>query len=189
MANIFNDGMNRPLNTQRAYGWDRTAGTDSTTGTRLSPSSSYENGLLQTSTNIKMKINGEVIGMVQSLSVSESRSINKLQAIGFEGVVQAVPGNTQAGQLSISRIALYDRRFADTVGINDNDIGIFVTLRNQRVPFEISIETPTSVSSNSVNYLDVTTYYDCWISSYSKSYQVSSITVAENLTVQYSDVQ
>ncbi|MDF2533962.1 MAG: hypothetical protein K0R18_119 [Bacillales bacterium] len=185
MANKFNDSMNKPLHSQRAYGWDRTSNPNVVTGTRMNPATAEQNGLLQTSTNITMKINGDIIGMVQSLSVSESRTINKLQAIGHEGIVQAVPGNTQAGQLSISRIALYDRKFADVVGINDSTIGgVFVTLRNQRVPFEISIETPTTATA----YSDVTTYCDCWISSYSKSYGVQSITVAENLTVQYSDV-
>lgn len=196
MANIFNDNMNKPLNSQRAFGWNGSAPggatkTDATTGTVIDPQMTNreqgaQNGLLQTSTNIKLLINGSTIGMVQSLSVSENRTINKLAAIGAEGVVQAVPGNTNGGQLSISRIALYDSRFADAVGINDTtDIaaGVFVTLRNQRVPFEIAIETPISASK-----MDVTTYCDCWISSYSKSYAVSTITVAENLTVQYSDV-
>ena len=184
--NKFHDGQNQHLNTQRAYGWDRKTNTDATTGTRMNPTSSYENGLLQTSTNIKVKMNGEIVGMIQSLTVSESRNINKLQAVGFEGVVQAVPSNTNGGQLTVSRIALYDRKIVNITGIHDNDLGVFVTLRQQRVPFEISIETPTGPGTSA--YHDVTTYYDCWISSYSKSYTVQQITVAENLTIQYSDV-
>lgn len=187
MANIFSDAQNQHLNSQRAYGWDRTVNTDNAGGTRLVPTSPYQNGLLQTSTNIKIKMNGEIVGMVQSLSVSESRNINKLQAVGQEGVVQAVPGNTNGGQLTISRIALYDRKMIDATGINNNDLGVFVTLRQQRVPFEISCETPSSAGTE-VIFDDITTYYDCWISSYSKSYTVQSITVAENITVQYSDL-
>lgn len=187
MTNRFSDFDNQNLNTQRAYGWDRTTNTDQTTGTRTKPNSSHENGLLQTSTNIKLKMNGEVVGMVQSIAVSESRNINKLQAVGFEGVVQAVPSNTNGGQLTISRIALYDRKMANITGLHNNDVGVFVTLRQQRVPFEITAETPTG-ANGSVIYNDITTYYDCWVSSYSKSYTVQQITVAENLTVQYSDV-
>lgn len=186
--NKFNDGQNQHLNSQRAYGWDRTTNTSATTGTRLNPNNAAQNGLLQASTNIKIKMNGEVVGMVQSLAVSESRNINKLQAVGFEGVVQAVPSNTNGGQLTVSRIALYDRKMVNVTGIHNNDIGVFVTLRQQRVPFEISVETPTGVASGNTQYNDVTTYYDCWISSYSKSYTVQQITVAENLTIQYSDV-
>lgn len=181
-GNIFQNDVNSPMKSQRAYGWDRNSNPDLATGTRMSPGSSSENGLLQTSTNITMQISGVPIGMVQSLSISESRSINKLQAIGQEGIVQAVPSNTQGGQLSISRIALYNSKFAEVVGVTD--VGVFVTLRNQRVPFEISVKTPTSPTT-----FETTTYCDCWISSYSKSYAVSSITVAENLTVQYSDVE
>ncbi|AEO93440.1 virion structural protein [Bacillus phage G] len=187
MPNIFNDGQTQHLNSQRAYGWDRTVNTDLAAGTRMVPNSPTQNGLLQTSTNIRIKMNGDVIGMVQSLAVSESRNINKLQAVGQEGVVQAVPSNTNGGQLTVSRIALYDRKMIDVTGINNNDIGVFVTLRQQRVPFEISCETPSNAGEDTV-FGDITTYYDCWISSYSKSYSVQSITVAENLTIQYSDL-
>lgn len=186
MSNIFSDGDNKNLNTQRAYGWDRNINADHATGTRTNPNSPSQNGLLQASTNIKLKMNGETLGMVQSLAVSESRNINKLQAVGFEGVVQAVPSNTNGGQLTVSRIALYDRKMANITGLHDNDLGVFVTLRQQRVPFEIAVETP--IGNNGDVAYDITTYYDCWISSYSKSYTVQQITVAENLTVQYSDV-
>ena len=186
--NKFNDGQNQHLNTQRAFGWDRIINTDEKTGTNLNPDSGYKNGLLQASTNIKIKMNGETVGMVQSLSVSENRNINKLQAVGFEGIVQAVPSNTNGGQLTVSRIALYDRKMANITGIHDNDLGVFVTLRQQRVPFEISVETPTSTNGGVVKYEDVSTYYDCWISSYNKSFTVQQITVAENLTIQYADL-
>lgn len=163
-GNVFNDGMNNNLNTQRAFGWNRTANASADDGVKMDPGSASGNALLQTSTNIKVKMNGVIVGMIQSFAVSESRNINKLQAVGFEGVVQAVPSNTNGGQLTVSRIALYDRKMANITGINDNDIGVFVTLRQQRVPFEISCETPTSIDAGS-NILrdDVTTYYDCWI--------------------------
>lgn len=185
--NKFNDGQNQHLNSQRAYGWDRTTNTDTATGLRMNPTDPAQNGLMQTSTNITIKMNGEIVGMVQSLASSESRNINKLQAVGFEGVVQAVPSNTNGGQLTVSRIALYDRKMVNVTGIHNNDLGVFVTLRQQRVPFEISVSTPTAAGADTV-LGDVTTYYDCWISSYSKSYTVQQITVAENLTIQYSDV-
>jgi hypothetical protein len=32
------------------------------------------------------------------------------------------------------------------------------------------------------------TYIDCWLSSYSRSYSVGTITVAEQATIQYADV-
>jgi hypothetical protein len=49
------------------------------------------NGLLQTYTNIFIRANNTNIGMIQSFNVSESRTVNKLQSIGVEGVIQSAP--------------------------------------------------------------------------------------------------
>lgn len=69
------------------------------------------------STNIFIYSNQAIVGMLQSFSVSEQRQINKLQAIGWEGVVQAVPSNTRGGSLSVTRIALYDSTLYSALGL------------------------------------------------------------------------
>lgn len=170
-------------------------------------------GLLQTSTNIFIYANGGIVGMIQSFRVSESRNVTKLNAIGYEGVVQAVPGNTTGGQLDVTRIALYNSNLWQALGLTtdgapytgigskvhqtgftDNvDYGPaptggapFRTLRDQRVPFEIVVKTP--MDGNGTRFYEER-YVDCWLASYSKSYSVSGeITVAENATIRYGDV-
>lgn len=108
-----NYGQNTSLNTHRAIRNDiRTA------NNTLDPSSPDDNVGLQTSTNIFIYSNGSIVGMIQSFSQSESRNINKLQSIGYEGVVQAVPSNTNGGQLSVSRIALYESNIWNALGLN-----------------------------------------------------------------------
>jgi len=188
----------------------------------LNPTSGSSNSLLQTSTNIFVFANGGVVGMIQSFSVSEARTINKLQSIGWEGVVQAVPSNTNGGQLSVSRLALYESSLWNSLGLtvdgvpysplgskvfmgNSTDPNnwdqstatnapngqqvsgrlIFKTLKDQRVPFEIQVKT-TRVGDGTDWFIE--RYIDCWLSSYSKSYTVQSITVAEQATIQYADV-
>lgn len=210
-----NYGQNTSTNTQRAARNDiRTA------ENTFTPTSPDSNTLLQTSTNIFIYAQGSIVGMIQSFSITENRTINKLQAIGYEGVVQAVPSNTNGGQLNVTRIALYDSTIWNALGLTSdgkayNPIGrkvhtttsydmknldqstteydgqpvssrvVFKTLRDQRVPLEIQVKTRKAGSLDEYYY---ETYIDCWLSSYSKTYSVGTITVAEQATVQYADV-
>jgi hypothetical protein len=191
----------------------------------LMPQDPNDNALLQTSTNIFVYAQGAIVGMIQSFAISESRTINKLQAIGWEGVVQAVPSNTNGGQISVSRLALYESNIWSALGLTVsgnayNPVGskvarggaadkdnwdkttpenaianaastnvssrlIFKTLKDQRTPLEIQVKT-TKAGTGDSWYIE--RYIDCWLSSYSKSYSVGTITVAEQATIQYADV-
>ena len=191
----------------------------------LNPKDSDSNSKLMTSTNIFIYANEQIVGMIQSFSVSESRTINKLQAIGWEGVVQSVPSNTNGGQLQVSRIALYESNLWNALGLTTdgipmNKLGslglreksatrekwdtpkhtnietgklvssrmVFKTLKDQRTPLEIQVKTRRTGQGDSASDYYVETYIDCWLSNYSKSFNVGTITVAEQATIQYSDV-
>lgn len=202
----------------------------------LNPQSPTGDDLVMTSTNIFIYANDSIVGMIQSFSISESRTINKLQAVGYEGVVQAVPSNTNGGQLSVSRMALYQSNLWNALGLTmsgvaynpvgskvydnskgddsannnanslntytlnptpknptntDNTISskhVFKTLKDQRVPLEIQVRTRLNGTGSTDSDFYIETYVDCWLSSYSKSYTVQSITVAEQATIQYADV-
>ena len=62
---------------------------------------------------------------------------------------------------------------------------IFKTLKDQRVPLEIQVKIPMDGQANTF-YTE--TYVDCWLASYSKSYDVGKITVAESCKIDYADV-
>ena len=184
-----------------------------------------DNGLAMTSTNIFVYSNEKIVGMIQSFSVKESRTIDKLNAIGVEGVIQAVPQNSNGGTLDVTRIALYSSNLWASLGltttgggydasgskvyngdtednwdkasyeINNSDSGktisngskiLFKTLKDQRVPLEIKVKIPMSGTDANAWYTE--TYIDCWLSSYSKSYDVGKITVAEQCSIDYADV-
>lgn len=149
-------------------------------------------GLATASTNISIICNNRVIGMIQSFNISEQRNVTKLQSIGVEGVIQAVPGNTNGGSIQAQRVALYGERIYDALGMTDWNAHdpsgfkkIFSTLKDQRVPFEIRVQTKQP-GTNERYYEEV--YQDCWISSYKKSYTVQNITVSEDVTIMYADV-
>lgn len=148
-------------------------------------------GIAITTTNIEIWANGMKVGFIQSASPSESRNIVKVQELGTEGVVQAVPGNTNGGQLSISRLALYNSNIFSALGLtstgqhNGNPIK---TLKEQRVPIEIKMKTRKPIDYAGTDGWYEEAYVDCWLASYSKTVASSTITITEQATVQYSDI-
>ena len=139
---------NTSLNTHRYTRNDiRTAEND------LKPKNPYTNSKVMLSTNIFIYSNDSIVGMIQSFTVNEQRQINKLQAIGWEGVVQAVPSNTRGGSLNVNRIALYDSTLFSALGLTTtgsgrNELGSKIhTL--QQIPSENgSDETEPAVVAN-----------------------------------------
>jgi hypothetical protein len=212
-----NFGQNTSTNTHRATRNDIRVANNT-----MSPTSPMDNVGAMTSTNIYIFANGCSVGMIQSFTVNEQRNINKLQSIGWEGVVQAVPNNSNGGTLSVNRIALYESNIWNALGLTTsgvpfNEIGskiydakdgtsqtwdtptvnsapdgykvktrlVFKTLKDQKVPLEIQVKTRREGSSESYY---VETYIDCWLQSYSTSYTVQNITVAETAQISYADV-
>lgn len=172
-------------------------------------------GIAITTTNIEVWSNGVKVGFIQSASPSESRNIVKVQELGTEGVVQAVPGNTTGGQLSLSRFALYNSNIFSALGLTPSGIygtpaekygdytkdkdaaynvgkNPFKTLKDQRAPIEIKMKTRLPLdyygaSAGGEKWYEET-YVDCWLASYSKTIASNTITITEQATIQYSDV-
>ena len=112
-----NFGQNTSTNTHRATRNDIRVANNT-----MKPNSPFDNVGATTSTNIFVYSNGCIVGMIQSFNVSEQRQVNKLQAIGWEGVVQAVPGNTNGGTLNVSRIALYESSIWNALGLTTSGV-------------------------------------------------------------------
>lgn len=140
-----------------------------------------------TYTNVSVFLRGARIGVIQSLDRSETRPMQPIQEMGTENVVEIVPGNTTGGTLRASRFLLYNNRFHQLLGsvdgINDNRGVLFNNLYQQRIPFEIHVQTRTP-NGQPVNE----TFVDCWVSDYSRSYTVGTITISENCTIAYAVV-
>lgn len=163
-----------------------------------------------TSTNISIYSNNMKIGFVQSFSPSEQRTITPIQELGTEGVVQMAAANTNGGTISMQRFAVYNANIWNALGLTrtgqfvkatDPDFiknanstkdatyqtygNPFKTLKDQRVPLEIKVETKEPGSDEKVF---TETYIDCWLTSYGKTITSQTITVTETCSVSYSDV-
>ena len=146
------------------------------------------NGMLVTSTNIRIKANDVVVGMIQSFSVSQSRDVTKLQQIGAEGVAQAVPQNYKGGTLPSSYdIDQLDAFKMEQYSGEDTKDTYFKTLKDQRLPFDVVYEQSAS-NNGQMGPQYTETYISCWISSYKANYTVSNITVSENVSIAFADI-
>jgi len=194
-SSAYSSDTNKQLNTQRATGMPEIGDNSSS--------------LPITSTNVEVYSNGMRIGFVQSFTPSETRTITKVQELGTEGVVQSVPGNTNGGQIAISKFAVYNGTLYNALGLtptgqfstaadqiyssastynsSTNTLGNpFKTLKEQRVPLELKVKTKMPDGDSIAYYVE--TYTDCWLQSYTKSIASSTITVTEQATIMYSDV-
>lgn len=197
----YNSYSNSQLNTHRAVGIPMP----------YAPSGDDPTMMAITTTNVSVYSNNMKIGFIQSFSPQESRTITPVQELGTEGVVQMVPGNTQGGQISVSRFALYNSDLWNALGltpsgqftnrddsnfINDaaftkrEDSGTygnpFRTLKEQRVPLEIRSRTVLPNVSKEAAYIE--TFFDCWLSNYSKAIQSNNVLITETATIQYADM-
>ena len=194
----FPSSVNNMLNTQRATGMPEVGDNSAS--------------LPITTTNVEVYANNMRVGMVQEFSPSEQRTITPVQELGTEGVVQMVPGNTNGGQISLRRFALFNSMLANAIGLtktgqfipaNNNDYRYttanaitdgeyrtygnpFKTLKDQRVPLEFKIKIRLPDDKKDSYHID--TYVDCWVQTYSKAIASNNITVTETATVSYSDV-
>lgn len=186
----YNDGIqyNPVEGTQTAYAGEGVNDTLNTMRASGSPyvGAEYRN-MAVTSTNISIYVNDMKIGFVQSFSPQEQRTITPIQELGTEGVVQMVAGNTNGGSISVSRFAIYNSNLFDALGITPTGKNTvtnpFKTLKDQRVPFEIKVET--NMANGAVAR---ETYIDCWLTSYSKTIAAQTITINESCNISYSDV-
>ena len=98
----------------------------------------FANGDNRTSTSLSthmvLKVANTPIGAIQTLSISESRSINMVGEIGTDGFIDSTPTSSTQVSGSISRIR-YDRmRLTEAMSRG------YLHLAAQRYPFDIEIQ-------------------------------------------------
>lgn len=142
---------------------------------------------ITTYTNVSVFLRGTKVGVIQSITRSESRPMTPVQELGTENVVQILPGNTTGGTVAVERFALYRDRFHQLLGSVDGQLDnrgdLFNNLYQQRIPFEIQVSTRTPSGQATTE-----TFVDCWLSDYRKSIAVGQIQLTESATITYAFV-
>lgn len=135
---------------------------------------------------------GNVVGMVQSFSPNETRTVNPVMALGFEGVVVSAVGNYSGGTFTTPLIQIYDLMPLEAFGIVDKGGGVgglrqlpkLKSLYQQREPLDIRSVLFTPALGEEI----IETYRNCWITSYSKTVNVTGSTIGFNVGWRYEKI-
>lgn len=153
--------------------------TGSTIQTGL-PASGEENTSSSLSTQILIKVNGEFVGALQTLSVSQTRPLKRVTEIGTDGVIEIVPSAATTYDLTVGRIVFDQLRLPEAFS------RAFRFIAAQRVPFDIEIfdvNNSDSTSSSSGTGVVVMTYANCWFTNYATPYTTTDYLITETASI------
>lgn len=152
------------------------------------------------------------LGVVSSFNVQETKNIEAVRGLGYgDQIAELVPGVTQPTTLSVTRTCLYLANLMQVVGYNAGVSGAVRSLKHHKWPFDIKTEivfsevaseqnvgeasvadiAPEGGLNNTGNpglYAIVTVYEGCWMNSYDTGYQVETAAVAENCSIDVTDI-
>lgn len=135
----------------------------------------FPNGDNRTSTSLSthmvLKVAGTPIGAIQSLSVSESRSISMIAEVGSDGFIDSTPTSSTNVSGSITRIR-YDRmRLTEAMSRG------YLHLAAQRYPFDIEIQ---DVQKDQTNNMIITIIKNVWFESLSYNLDANNWIISDS---------
>ena len=148
------------------------------TNTNIEAGNRTNSGL---STQIIIKVFQQPVGALQSLQVTQNRSLARISEVGTDGVIEIVPNKATEYELTATRIVFDQLRLPEAFSRN------FRFIAAQRVPFDIDI---IDISANNPNVPNdesnrtVMTYKNCWFSSYDTPYQADNYVITETSKLQ-----
>ena len=153
------------------------------------------------------------MGVTSSFNISESRTVEAIRGLGYgDQIAELVPGVTQPMSITVTRTALYLANIMQMFGYKAGVSGLVRSLKHHKWPFDIKTEivfselaseakntdqalkadVPAEGGLNNLGnpglYAVVTVYEGCWMESYTSNYQVELAAVAEDATIQVSDI-
>lgn len=148
------------------------------------------------STSILLVCDGQPVGAIQSLVVSETRSLRRIPELGTDGFIEIVPQSGAEVELRVTRI-YFDRK-SITAAFNRG----FVSIHSQRIPFDIYQYNFQDVAVSGVsgqfdpaNEYDVsnlsaanpglitTIYENCWFTSISSNYTATDYVISQDASI------
>ena len=163
------------------------------TGNRDDISSFHQTGL-QSALTTQIKIYAadpdshgtkKVVGAIQSFAPTETRALIRINEVGTDGVIEIVPQSPATVELTVTRMVFDYQRLpaAFQKGIRH--------IHAARLPFDIVVEDYNAyqeygapmVGGQSNTTKITTVYKNCWIGSYSFTYDQGNFLITENATI------
>lgn len=124
-------------------------------------------------TNIIIKARGYVVGAVQTLSITESRTVKMIDEVGTDGHIDSAPSASTNITGNCTRVRFNGQRVADAFGCS------FVHVHAQRIPFDIEIHD--TFADEDTNNAVITTIHNVWIKEISYDYNATDWVISDKM--------
>lgn len=145
------------------------------TNTAISAPNGANRTATHLSTNIIIKVQGNVVGAVKSLEINESRGgIKMIDEVGTDGHIDSAPNAATNITGRCTRTRFARMRIAEAFSRG------FIHVHAQRLPFDIEVQDifHDSDLGNSI----ITTIENVWIKEISYSYSAEDFVIVENMS-------
>jgi hypothetical protein len=147
------------------------------TGTSLVDSQQNNRTATHLTTNIIIKVDGNIVGAVQSLSFSENRAIYMLKEIGTDGNIDSAPQSATQYSGNCTRVRFARTRITEAFGRG------FIHVHSQRIPFDIEIQD-IFADSDRANAV-ITILKNVWVENLQTQYQADNYIISEQMSFKF----
>lgn len=155
------------------------------TGTTLDANNGSPRTASTLSTQIIIKVGNNPVGALQRLSVTQNRSLQRIQEIGTDGVIEIVPNSATQYELRVERVVFDLLRLPEAFSRG------FRFIAAQRVPFDIEVFDISNANENArlgddpgsdANVVGMT-YKNCWFNSYETPFAADNYVITESANI------
>jgi len=125
-------------------------------------------------TNIIIKVGNNVVGAVQTLTITEARNIKMIDEVGTDGHIDSAPTASTDISGNCTRVRFDKQRIADAFSRD------YVHVSAQRIPFDIEIHD--IFQDENVNNAIITTIKNVWIKEISYDYSATDWVISDQTT-------
>ncbi|HVI39750.1 MAG TPA: hypothetical protein VM577_03745 [Anaerovoracaceae bacterium] len=144
------------------------------TGTALQDAQGNNRTATHLSTNIIIKVDGNVVGAVKSLEVTEARTIKMIDEVGTDGHIDSAPSASTNITGSCQRTRFDKMRIAEAFSRG------FIHVHAQRIPFDLEIQD-IFADSDPGNAI-ITTIRNVWIKDIRYTYSADDFIIVDNMS-------
>lgn len=131
------------------------------------------------------------IGLVQSWNPSDSRTIEPHRGVGFGDQIAELGVGVTDLTASCGIMMMYLRDIMQVFGYKAGSTGLVRSLKHHRWPFDVKEEVviPDFIAGESAQGQIITTWFEgCWMTDYSRAFNIGDTAVAQDTTMQITDV-
>ena len=134
------------------------------------------------STQIIIKVDNVAVGALQTLTVTQTRPLYRVNEIGFDGNIEIVPQGSTTFDLTANRIVFDQLRLPEAFARE------FRFINAQRIPFDIEIfdinnADPGATDAGSSGIV-VMKFINCWFTRYETPYNAENYIITETAGIQ-----